>query len=161
MTPFDLTDPPDGVALVDHQTDRYAFTHPQNGLLGRFQHDDGTQILSLLVPFEDDYLQFDIQHQAPAEETARQAAEAIYQDVSPLYPDDNVPPFALPIAGHEGWRCRKRFVDGFSARLIIDTAFLKVGQTLYRFRFSAAPGDYVAGVWIFDTLLRTFVLNPD
>lgn len=152
--------PPEDATLLSCHTDLYQFTYPAGGLFAEFHNDDGSHTLRLLLPYENRFLSFEIKRHPGAAETAQAAAARVYDDVSPLYDeDDNVPPFRLTIAGRPGWRCRKRFVDGFNAPLIIDTTFVKDNGTLYRIDFAATPEEYAARRWVYDNLLNSFTLN--
>lgn len=155
---FSWNDPPPDVVLVNYTNNRYTFTYPDGGRFATFDSPTGLIILRLLVPVSRQFLSFDLRCQPAASVTAHQAADAFFAEREDLFARANVAPFPLTIAGCEGWRTRRRFVDGVSAPLLLDAAFIQDGDTLHRLFFAVAPIEYAAHRWIFDLLLRTLTL---
>lgn len=150
-----MTELPNGFQRVIWKTEGYAFACPENAQFARFNHEGTLGILRLLVDVGDTRLRFSIEC-LPGDISAQAATEMAYEGADQAFQQENVPPTQVPRSEINIWRCRKRFVDGLAAPLIIDKAFLHTGRQLYSVVYTVAPIDYNKGIQIFETILLTF-----
>ena len=151
--------PPPEITLETYTQQGYQFSYPARSAFTMFEF-EGVQVLTALARIDDRTLECSITLTPHDKSTAEQAAKRFYANASPMFDEiDNVPPFPITLAGQQGWRTRKRFVDGLSAPLTMDQAYLQTVQGLLTFKFTAAPQDYARDQWIFDALLDTFAFH--
>ncbi len=151
--PIPFADPPPGVALLVYDDSGYVFAYPEDGLFAAFDNPDGSDIVRLLIPYDSRFIPFDIRRTPEANITAPQAARAFYAERDTAFINDNVPPFEIALAGRDGWRTRRRFVDGAFAPLVLDAVFMQDDATLYKLHVAARPDEYATRRWIFDPVV--------
>ncbi len=101
----------------------------------------------------------DIRPVKDAAATAKTLAEEFFTQADPAYAEDNQPPSAITFEGGEAWRVKRRFVDGFEAPLILESAYYERGGTVFEIRYAALPADFANGRWIFETVLSGFEIE--
>jgi hypothetical protein len=146
---------PTGFRRVIWEEKGYAFTAPEDAQFVQFNHEGTLGILRILIDTEDTHLRFNVER-LPDEMSMQAAADAAYEGAVEAFEQENVPPMQIPRDKITIWRCRKRFVEGATAPLIIDKAFIDIGNRKYSIGYVVPPMDYNKGVHIFETLLMTF-----
>jgi hypothetical protein len=147
---------PNNIELTEYSSTSVSFSYPEDGKLLSLDHGEGESGLRIIYDLDrETRLRINIEVDKNYS-SAKEAAEAIHTGASELFKDENVAPFAFDLNDLSGWRCRKRFVDGGRAPLIIDSAFLETDGVVYQLTFAATPSAYKRGKWFFDLLLQTF-----
>lgn len=139
--------------LVTYQGRDYDFDYPASGELIHFK--SGTLRVRIgewrfnIKPWKHDA-------------TAESAAHRIYTTIAD-WPNDSfaLPPYRLEAVPQPGWRCRKRFVDGGQAPLVIDMVFYQKGEgQIFHLEFATPPAQYESAFLVFEPIINTFVIKP-
>lgn len=146
-------------ATTQYRDTEISFSHPAGAKVIKFEHGEGKRTWRLIHDLDGQTrLRVNIEWH-DRYPSARAAADAVHAEASELFKDEDVAPHAFEFEGHSGWRCRKRFVEGGTAPLIIDHAFIDVGPKVMQLTFAATPPAYAKGKWLFDLLLGTLALQ--
>ena len=137
-----------------YQGDLFIFSYPANADIVEF-HKNTIRIV--LREENQPALRYNLRPWAQYH-TAKEAAEHIYQSMPELENDSiNVPPYAF-VGAQAGWRCRKRFIEGGRAPLVIEMAFFQISNDVYQLEFAAAPDIFEQGIPIFDLFVSSFTI---
>jgi hypothetical protein len=160
MKMIEFMDAPDGFTPLTYSQNGLRFTYPEGSGFAEFDHGDRQRVLR--VVFQTDTgkrLRINITF-LPGKRSAYKMAAALFVCADTFWDASyNIPPFRLQLESLEGWRCRKRLVDGSRPTLVIDTVFLETDSGLFRLEFAAYPTYYDPFRWVFDLILRTFSYN--
>ncbi|OQA95340.1 MAG: hypothetical protein BWY25_02470 [Chloroflexi bacterium ADurb.Bin222] len=146
-------------ALIKYQGAGISFSHPEGSKVIYFDHGDGEGAVRLVYnPDAQNRLRVTIER-TKRYPSAKAAAEAVYAEASAIFKDENIPPYPIDAPGYSGWRCRKRFVEGGTAPLIIEHAFLEANAQIIQLTLAARPPAYEKGKWVLELLLQTIAFQ--
>jgi hypothetical protein len=101
-----------------------------------------------------------IYFQVRSEITSPQAASIrAYEGATQYYADENLLPFEVKEKSGQGWRCRKRFEDGFRAPLTIESLYLSTQLGTVEIQFVAEPDVFFQYLPEFNAFLDTIKIG--
>lgn len=146
-------------ALTKYQGAGISFSHPEGAKVIYFDHGNGEGAVRLVYsPDAQNRLRITIER-TRRYPSAKAAAEAVYAEASEIFKDENIPPYPIEAPGYSGWRCRKRFVDGGTAPLMIENVFLEVNAQIIQLTLAVRPPAYAKGKWLLELLLQTIAFQ--
>lgn len=153
----DLVKPFDHIPTEKFVADAFSFEYPKGAKVVDFNRRDKGSTWRLLINLAGTEYGYDIKHVRVEESIELLAKEKYDSASSKSFPED-LSPFDVFFGKARGWRYRYRFLDGFSAPLVIETVLLEgiASDHAYQLQYAASPDQYSQGLIVFEMLVRSF-----
>lgn len=135
----------------------FSFDHPKGAKVIGFNRRNSGNLWRLLINLNGTEFSYDIK-QVKIKSTVEKMAGNLYGDASTNSFPEDLPPFQIQFNDLKGWRFRYRFVDGFTAELVVETILFEPssGNEAYQIQYAATVEKYLKGLIVLEMIARTF-----